>query len=205
MDFVFALYPWLITWNLDMRRAEKVGLCVTMSLVSSLVYIQANNVCRLHKSQGMVVAIVSAIRTGWKDEDNGKDELYFWRNAMSNIWYSSEIVGTIIVQCIPVMRPYLRDLRTSLTSRRLTSGDQTDEPSTRLASKHFKENWATGTTNSNYSVGCWAQHDAMEKGEGSDFGGDYGKKGHESYRMDEITEEEVEIDALGRITRKSFD
>jgi hypothetical protein len=45
----------------------------------------------------------------------------------------------------------------------------------------------------------------MEKGEGGDGVSDYGKKGHESYRMDEITEEEVEIDALGRITRKSFD
>jgi hypothetical protein len=34
MDFVFAAYPWIITWNLDMRRVEKIGLCVTMSLVS---------------------------------------------------------------------------------------------------------------------------------------------------------------------------
>jgi hypothetical protein len=154
--------------------------------------------------QGMVVAIVSAVRTGWKDEDNGKDELYFWRNAMSNIWYSSEIVGTIIVQCIHDMRPLLRDLRTSLTSKRLTSGDRThgtNEPGTRLASKHFKENWDTGTTNSNYSVGCWAQHDALEKGEG----GGFGKKGHESYQMDEIPEEEIEIDTYGKITRKSFD
>lgn len=69
----------------------------------------------------MIVAIVSAIRTGWKDEGNVKDAWYFWRNAHSNIWYSSEIVGTIIVQCIPVMRPLLRDFHTSLTSRRLTS------------------------------------------------------------------------------------
>ena len=34
---------------------------------------------------------------GWKDGGNPKDEWYFWRNAHSNIWYSSEIVGTIIV------------------------------------------------------------------------------------------------------------
>lgn len=32
MDFVFALFPWLLTWNLEMRRAEKIGLCATMSL-----------------------------------------------------------------------------------------------------------------------------------------------------------------------------
>lgn len=32
MDFVFASFPWLITRSLEMRRAEKVGLCLTMSL-----------------------------------------------------------------------------------------------------------------------------------------------------------------------------
>jgi hypothetical protein len=38
MDFVFAAYPWIITWNLDMRRIEKIGLCLTMSLVSKENY-----------------------------------------------------------------------------------------------------------------------------------------------------------------------
>ncbi|CAN9454907.1 unnamed protein product [Alternaria alternata] len=41
MDFILAVFPWVITWNLDMRRVEKVGLCVAMSL-------------------GMLVAVVSA-------------------------------------------------------------------------------------------------------------------------------------------------
>ena len=69
----------------------------------------------------MIVAIIAAIRTGWKGEGNEKDAWYFWRNALSNIWYSSEIVGTIIVQCIPVLRPLLRDIKTSMTSRKLAS------------------------------------------------------------------------------------
>lgn len=73
----------------------------------------------------MVVAVISAVRTSWKDEGNQKDEWYFWRNAHSNIWYSSEIVGTIIVQCIPVLRPLIRDIKTSLTSKKLaSSGDE---------------------------------------------------------------------------------
>jgi hypothetical protein len=119
MDFVLAVFPWAITWNLDMRRVEKIGLCVAMSLVrllSSALEFQS-----LTFEQGMLVAIVSAVRTGWKDEGNEKDEWYFWRNAHSNIWYSSEIVGTIIVQCIPVLRPLLRDIKTSLTSKKLAS------------------------------------------------------------------------------------
>lgn len=78
-----------------------------------------------NQNQGMIVAVISAVRTSWKDEGNEKDEWYFWRNAHSNIWYSSEIVGTIIVQCIPVLRPLLRDIKTSLTSKKLaSSGDE---------------------------------------------------------------------------------
>lgn len=106
MDFVFAAFPWVITWNLDMKRKEKIGLCLTMSL-------------------GMVVAIESAIRNEWKYDGNGKDEWYFWRNAMSNIWYSSEVTGTIIVQCIPVLRPLVQDISTKIRSKRL--GSTTDE------------------------------------------------------------------------------
>jgi hypothetical protein len=32
MDFIFALIPWWITWPLEMKRNEKIGLGVTMSL-----------------------------------------------------------------------------------------------------------------------------------------------------------------------------
>ncbi|KAJ4256257.1 hypothetical protein NW762_009337 [Fusarium torreyae] len=102
MDFVFACFPWLITRTLEMKRAEKVGLCLTMSL-------------------GMIVAIVSAIRVGWKDQGNDRDPYYIWRNGMSQIWYSSEVAGTIMVQCIPILRPILRNIHTSLTSKKLDS------------------------------------------------------------------------------------
>lgn len=32
MDFVFAIFPWVITWKLRMDRAEKYSLCATLSL-----------------------------------------------------------------------------------------------------------------------------------------------------------------------------
>lgn len=41
------------------------------------------------------------------------------RDAISQIWYSAEVTGTIIVQCVPVLRPFLKDLHTSFTSKRL--------------------------------------------------------------------------------------
>lgn len=32
MDFMFAIFPWFITWPLSLKRGEKIGLCVTLSL-----------------------------------------------------------------------------------------------------------------------------------------------------------------------------
>jgi hypothetical protein len=40
---------------------------------------------------------------------------------MSQVWYSSEVAGTIMVQCIPILRPILRNIHTSFTSRKLES------------------------------------------------------------------------------------
>ncbi|ROW00337.1 hypothetical protein VMCG_07328 [Cytospora schulzeri] len=108
MDFIFAIFPWFITWPLNLKRAEKVGLCVTLSL-------------------GMLIAVITAVRTWWKDTPlmHSHDHWYIWRDAMSEIWYSGEVAGTIIVQCIPVLRPFIKDLHTSFTSKRL----DTSEPS----------------------------------------------------------------------------
>ncbi|PVH98270.1 hypothetical protein DM02DRAFT_51978 [Periconia macrospinosa] len=109
MDFILAAFPWFLTWNLPMRRSEKIGLCVAMSL-------------------GVVVASVAAARVAWKDEGNKRDPLYYWRNGLSNVWYSSEVAGTMIVQCVPVLRPFLRDFHQSITSKRIPS---TDDPARR--------------------------------------------------------------------------
>jgi hypothetical protein len=39
------------------------------------------------------------------------------------VWYSAEVAGTIMVQCIPVMRPILGEVKTSLTSKRLAEAE----------------------------------------------------------------------------------
>lgn len=69
MDFIFALFPWFITWRLNLKRAEKIALCVTLSL-------------------GIFVAIITAVRTWWKDTPlmHVHDKWYMWRDAMSEIW-----------------------------------------------------------------------------------------------------------------------
>lgn len=89
MDFVFATFPWLIARQLEMRRNEKIGLCVTMSL--GLMYVPIFSISSLDVKtqvnlQHNSVAIVSAIRVSWKDEGNARDEHYFYRNGLSQIW-----------------------------------------------------------------------------------------------------------------------
>ena len=37
MDFGLALFPWFITWNLDMQRLDKIGLSIVLSLVCTLL------------------------------------------------------------------------------------------------------------------------------------------------------------------------
>ncbi|KAF3761972.1 hypothetical protein M406DRAFT_16335, partial [Cryphonectria parasitica EP155] len=92
MDFVLALFPWLVTWKLRIKQIEKIGICVTMSL-------------------GVVVAIATSWRTAWMMSPglNDYNEWYFWRQGMSMVWYQSEVAGTIIVQTLPVIRHLWRD------------------------------------------------------------------------------------------------
>lgn len=40
MDFALALFPWAITMKLRMRKYEKVGLALTMSL--GMLYVHPN-------------------------------------------------------------------------------------------------------------------------------------------------------------------
>lgn len=60
MDFVLALFPWMVIWKLNINRWEKIGLCGTMSL-------------------GILVAIISAVRQAWMDDPRSStyDDWYF--------------------------------------------------------------------------------------------------------------------------------
>ncbi|KAI0600395.1 hypothetical protein F4775DRAFT_545642 [Biscogniauxia sp. FL1348] len=101
MDFVLAIFPWLVVWKLKMTKWEKVGLCWTMSL-------------------GVVVAVISAARIAWTESPGNEnyDDYYFWRQGLGMVWYSAEVAGTIIVQSIPVMRPMIHEIKSVLDSRK---------------------------------------------------------------------------------------
>lgn len=91
-DFVLALYPWLVTWNLRIRKLEKILMCATMSL-------------------GVVVASIAAWRTAYMMSEamNGYNAGYFQRQGLTMVWYIGEVAGTIIVQTLPMIRHLVRD------------------------------------------------------------------------------------------------
>ncbi|KFA70183.1 hypothetical protein S40285_04401 [Stachybotrys chlorohalonatus IBT 40285] len=136
MDFVFATIPWFIIRKLELRQIEKIGLAVVMSL-------------------GMVVAIVSAVRVAWKDNGNGRDEWYMWRNGISQVWYSSEITGTIMVQCIPVLRTFIREIQATMSSQRLSNKTNTDPRSSRRISG-FSKRISSGPPDASEHGGKWS-------------------------------------------------
>lgn len=61
--------------------------------------------------------ITSVSLTGVKQSVLPTDNASTDRNGLSQVWYSSEIAGTIIVQCIPVLRPLVREMHASYGSK----------------------------------------------------------------------------------------
>ncbi|KAI7778409.1 hypothetical protein LA080_002179 [Diaporthe eres] len=156
MDFVLALFPWAITMKLRMRKYEKVGLALTMSL-------------------GMLVAIMSAVRTWWVGRDvyGDKDALYFWRRSVSMIWFSAEITGTIIVQCIPVLRPFLQEVHAAISSR--TFGHSSSNAKTIVSQNKFDPSAGTYSV----TVTTIAAEKAAQKGSNVDTFGTRGRVSQE--------------------------
>lgn len=91
-DFVLALFPWMVTWNMKIRRIEKIGMCVTMSL-------------------GVFVAAFSTWRTAYMMDPSIStyDHGWFKRQGLSMVWFIAEVAGTIIVQALPIIRHLGRD------------------------------------------------------------------------------------------------
>ncbi|KAK3377074.1 hypothetical protein B0T24DRAFT_509333, partial [Lasiosphaeria ovina] len=89
MDFVLALFPWLLIMRLNMRRVEKIGGCVAMSL-------------------GVLSGITAIIKTSYINQSAK------WRDYSSIdllIWSAAETAVVITAASIPFLRLALREVR----------------------------------------------------------------------------------------------
>ncbi|KAI0141843.1 hypothetical protein GGR57DRAFT_397830 [Xylariaceae sp. FL1272] len=91
-DFLFALIPWFLVKDLQMRRAEKLGVAVAMSF-------------------GSIAGITAVIRTA--NLPMLANPNFSTSATILVIWYVSEAATTIIAASIPVLRALIRDIKTS--------------------------------------------------------------------------------------------
>ncbi|KAK5661067.1 hypothetical protein OQA88_10957 [Cercophora sp. LCS_1] len=96
-DFVLALLPWVIIWNLQMRLKEKIGVGVAMSLGTL--------------ERAGIMALIKTLHLGNLATGDTYDA------AMLNIWDSTEVSVTIIAASIPSLRVYLRDIVSNAAGR----------------------------------------------------------------------------------------
>ncbi|ESZ91940.1 hypothetical protein SBOR_7685 [Sclerotinia borealis F-4128] len=99
MDFFLAAFPWAIIWGLNMKRKEKITICVSLSL-------------------GVIAGICGVVRTTTLDALGETDD-YLYAVSDSVMWTMSELTATLICVSIPALRPLYN---------RLTGGNSTGGP-----------------------------------------------------------------------------
>ncbi|KAJ1711562.1 hypothetical protein AFGD_008289 [Aspergillus flavus] len=111
MDFILALLPWLVIWKLQMKRREKLGIAIAMSL-------------------GIFAAATAFIKTTkLTNVSNVADYTYACSEIL--IWASAETGLTIFAASIPSLRV--------LFVRMSSSYNRSDEPSSYAYSSSAKK------------------------------------------------------------------
>ncbi|OMP84046.1 hypothetical protein BK809_0001430 [Diplodia seriata] len=90
-DFVLALLPWAILWNLNMKKKEKKLIGISMSLG---VFAGAS---------GIVRAIELKRLSGRSD--------YTYESVSPILWSSTELCITLCTACMPMLRPLYNKIR----------------------------------------------------------------------------------------------
>ncbi|KAI0544881.1 hypothetical protein F4679DRAFT_563339 [Xylaria curta] len=92
VDFAFATVPWLLVKDLNMKKAEKLGVAIAMSF-------------------GTIAGITAVIRTVFLPSLASPD--FSTKATTLVIWYTAEAATTIIAASIPVLRALIKEIKTS--------------------------------------------------------------------------------------------
>lgn len=99
-DFVLAILPWFILWNLQMKRKDKNLIASSMSL-------------------GLFAGVCGIIRTTTVERiTKGTD--YSYETVGLILWTSTELTVTILTATIPTLRPLYKRLFAHSKHRRLS-------------------------------------------------------------------------------------
>ncbi|KAI3326452.1 hypothetical protein HD806DRAFT_532085 [Xylariaceae sp. AK1471] len=103
VDFAFSLIPWFIVKDLNMKKAEKLGVATAMSF-------------------GAIAGVTAVLRTIFLpllDSPNFSSQA-----TTLAIWYPAEAATTIIAASIPVLRRFVKEIKASVA--RYFSGEKND-------------------------------------------------------------------------------
>ncbi|KAL4928050.1 uncharacterized protein BDV17DRAFT_298785 [Aspergillus undulatus] len=101
LDFVLAFFPWYALWQLNMKKREKITICMSLSL-------------------GVFAGICGIIRTtGLGALTESEDYLYATTDSV--IWTNSELTTTIVCVSVPALRPLYRSIRGLSSSKDASS------------------------------------------------------------------------------------
>lgn len=139
MDFVLALFPWTVVWNLNMKRKEKLTVLSGLSL-------------------GVFAGICSIIRT-YELQTLSSQAEYVYNTVPMLLWSTTEILVTIVCACIPVLRPLYVKIKRGIV--RTASNSDEHRPSIPLHSWNAKGN---GTGKSAEGARYMGQETGCEEG-----------------------------------------
>ncbi|OLN88281.1 hypothetical protein CCHL11_00260 [Colletotrichum chlorophyti] len=88
MDFLLALVPWKLIWGMRMRKHEKVGICIAMSL-------------------GWLAGVCAIIKGVYLVQLEQGD--FFFNGKDVTIWTAVETATAIIASSIPVLRVFVKE------------------------------------------------------------------------------------------------
>ena len=99
-DFLLAVFPLVIIYDLQMKRAVKVGLGCAMSL-------------------GLFATGAAIVKTIQLEDLTARDD-YTYDTVDLVIWFSTEMYTVIIAACLPTLRPFLPILHGRSPTRQST-------------------------------------------------------------------------------------
>ncbi|KAF5620097.1 integral membrane protein pth11 [Fusarium sp. NRRL 52700] len=91
LDFALAGFPWIALRGLNMKRKERITICLSLSL-------------------GIFAGVCGVVRTSGLDAlNNSKDYLYATSDSV--IWTMSEVTTTLVCLTLPALRPLVNKMR----------------------------------------------------------------------------------------------
>lgn len=102
MDFSFAILPWFVVWDLNMKQKEKITVACGLSL-------------------GIFAGVCGIVRTVALSGLNASE--YIYDTVPMLIWSATESCATIMCSSIPVLRPLYTRLRYGKDGKGSSTGD----------------------------------------------------------------------------------